>query len=248
MTDLTPGLIALKNELMPAFRRDHHRRQRRRKLVRTSAISFAAFAALSGSALAAGSALGVIDLGGGATAAPVTTLPVWNGTTGTFDSGTANGNYIYELAGVGEGALVCGPNDPDVATFLTSSQPLTQSDLEGLLDPTSLSGLSSPTDMTALGITGESSGCFPASVAGPLGTPQTPAQAAAGEALTARIKDQMLQNDGQALTARIKDQMLENARRLNLKYVTVTHDGKRVIVKLHGKALALAFAHAPKAK
>ena len=217
------------------------RRRLRRKIVRSGAISLTAFAALSGTALAAGDALGIINLGGGATAAQVTIVPVWNGTTGTFDSGTANGQYIYELAGVGASGVVCGGANPDVASFITSTKPLTQSDLQGLLDPSNPTGLNTApaAEGNALGITNESGGCFPASVAGPLATPQTPAQQAAGEALTAQI------------TAQLKAGVLEHGRRMNVRFVTVTRDGKRVMVKLsrlHGHRLALALAIAESAK
>ena len=221
-------------------RSGRQRRRVRRKLVRSGAISLAALAALSGTALAAGDALGIINLGGGATAAQVTIVPVWNGTTGTFDSGTANGQYIYELAGVGASGVVCGPANPDVATFITSTKPLTQSDLQGLLDPSNPTGLNIPdAEGNALGITGDGGGCFPASVAGPLATPQTPAQQAAGEALTAQI------------TSELKAGVLEHGRGINVRSVTVTRDGKRVMVKLsrlHGHRLALALAIAESAK
>jgi len=70
MTELSPSLLELKAELARAIRQDHQRRERRRKTIRTSAMSLGAFAAMSGSALAAGDALGVIDLGGGSSAAP----------------------------------------------------------------------------------------------------------------------------------------------------------------------------------
>ena len=53
MTELTRGLIALKDELMPAFHRDHERRQGRRKVARTAAISLAAFAVSANEAAAA---------------------------------------------------------------------------------------------------------------------------------------------------------------------------------------------------
>ena len=76
MTELSPSLLELKAELGRAIREDHQRRQRRRKTVRTSALSLGAFAVMSGSALAAGDALGVIDLGGGSSAAPVSSFPV----------------------------------------------------------------------------------------------------------------------------------------------------------------------------
>ena len=204
---------------------DHVRSGRRHRLVRTAAITVGVLAALTGTALGAGSALGIIDLGGGVSATQVTTLPVWNGTTGTFDSGTANGQYIYELAGLGVGVFACGGNTPDVAAFLTSNQPLTQADLEDLLDPSAPLGLVSLAQQKSLGVINEEGGCFPPSVAGPLGTPETPAQRAAAVAFT------------QQITQEAQAQGSENARSVvvhapRLRYVTVIHDGKRTILSL----------------
>ena len=210
----------------PTGRAEHQRRRRRPRLLRTAAITVGALAALTGTALGAGSALGLIDLGGGVSATQVTTLPVWNGNTGTFDSGTANGQYIYELAGLGVDAFACGASTPDEATFLTSSQPVSQSDLESLIDPSTLSGLNSLADLRALGITSESAGCFPPSVAGPLGTPQTPSERAAAEALTQQIKNQI---EAQAPPANGAPVVVHAPR---LRYVTVIHNGKRTILKL----------------
>jgi hypothetical protein len=214
MTELTPGLIALKEELMPAFRRDHRRHQSRRKLLRTIAISAAVLAVLSGTALAAG----------GVTATQVTTLPVWDGTSGTFVSGTADGQYIYDLAGIGADTVRCGPADPDVATFITSTRPLTQNDLQGLLDQSSPSGLNSAADLTALGITSESGGCFPASVAGPLATPQTPSQAAAAQATTAKITAQLRAAEANGI---------QHGRSVQIRYV-----------KLRGHTILALYSHA----
>lgn len=238
MIELTPDRIALKDELMPAFQRDHQRRQGRRKAARTAVIGLAAFAALSGSAVAAGSALGIIDLGGGVSATQVTTLPVWDGTTGTFDSGTANGQYIYEFAGLGADSVVCGATDPDVATFITSTQPLTQSDLESLIDPSNPVGINPGIDLHAFGITSESGGCFPPSVAGPLGVAQTPSQAAAGQAMAATLTAQL-----QAGTAGGP----QTAHASRLQDVAITHDGKRVIVRLRGRIQAVVRAGHPSA-
>jgi hypothetical protein len=139
MTELSPSLLELKGELSRAIRQDHQRRQRRRKTIRTSALSVGAFAALSGSALAASDALGVIDLGGGTSAQPVTTIPVWDGTSGTFVSATvgssANAPYAYHLTG-GTTTLACPftnptryvvePND----IYITSTRPLNAAELE----------------------------------------------------------------------------------------------------------------------
>src|ERR1017187_4487333 len=125
MTELSPSLLELKGELSRAIRQDHQRRQRRRKTIRTSALSVGAFAALSGSALAASDALGDIDLGGG--------------TSGAFVSAkggsSANAPYAYHLTG-GTTTLACPftnptryvvePND----IYITSTRPLNAAELE----------------------------------------------------------------------------------------------------------------------
>jgi hypothetical protein len=139
MTDLSPTLLELKAELGDAIRQDHQRRQRRRKTIRTSVLSVGAFAALSGSALAAGDALGVIDLSGGTSAQPVTTIPVWDGTSGTFINATVGTSttapYGYHLTG-GTTTYPCPftnptryevvPND----IYITSTRPLNAAELE----------------------------------------------------------------------------------------------------------------------
>jgi hypothetical protein len=143
MTELSPSLLELKAELGRAIRHDHQRRQRRRKTIRTSALSLGAFAAMSGSALAAGDALGVIDLGGGSSAAPVSSFPVWDGTTGTFVTATTGSSttapYAYHITG-GTTTMQCPftsppryetePND----LYITSTSPLTAPELQQALD------------------------------------------------------------------------------------------------------------------
>ena len=143
MTELSPSLLELKAELGRAIRQDHHRRERRRKTIRTSAMSLGAFAAMSGSALAAGDALGVIDLGGGSSAAPVSSFPVWDGATGTFVTATTGSSttapYAYHITG-GTTTTQCPftsppryqaePND----IYITSTQPLTAAELQQALE------------------------------------------------------------------------------------------------------------------
>jgi len=142
MTQLSPSLLELKTELSRAIRQDHQRRERRRKAVRTGAVTVGAFAALSGSALAAGDALGVIDLGGGSSAAPATVVPVWDGATGTFVNATvgssATAPYAYHITG-GTTTTACPFTNPtryvtnanDI--YVTSTRPLTASDLQQAL-------------------------------------------------------------------------------------------------------------------
>jgi hypothetical protein len=117
---------------------------RRRTTLRTGALSLAALAILSGTALAAGSALGIIDLGGGVSATPVSTIPVWDGTTGTFVNATvgasvsAAGTYAYHITG-GTTTVECPFTDParyqtepnDI--YVTSSRPLSAAELELLV-------------------------------------------------------------------------------------------------------------------
>ena len=119
----------------------HGHSQRRRKLARTVALSLAALVALSGSALAAGDALGIIDLGHGISAAQVSGLPAWNGETGTLVAGKANGFYTYRLTGGVARLLSCGSAPVTNNIYITSSRPLSQSELKGLLDPASPSGI-----------------------------------------------------------------------------------------------------------
>jgi len=143
MTELSPSLLELKAELGRAIRQDHHRRERRRKTIRTSALSLGAFAAMSGTALAAGDALGVIDLGGGSNAAPVSSFPVWDGATGTFVTATTGSSttapYAYHITG-GTTTTRCPftnparyetePND----IYVTSTQPLSAVELQQVLE------------------------------------------------------------------------------------------------------------------
>jgi len=143
MTELSPSLLELRGELSRAIREDHQRRQRRHKAVRTGALSVGAFAALSGSALAAGDALGVINLGGDSSAAPVTIVPVWDGATGTFVNATvgssATAPYAYHITG-GTTTTPCPFTNPtryevdanDI--YITSTSPLSASELQQALD------------------------------------------------------------------------------------------------------------------
>ena len=143
MTQLSPSLFELKTELSGAIRADHQRRQRRRKAVRTGALSVGAFAVLSGSALAAGDALGVIDLGGGSSAAPATIVPVWDGATGTFVTATTGSSttapYAYHITG-GTTTTQCPfTNPPRYETepndiYITSTQSLTAAELQQALE------------------------------------------------------------------------------------------------------------------
>jgi hypothetical protein len=142
MTEPSPSLLDLKAELGGAIRTDHQRRHRRRKTVRTTALSVGAFVALSGSALAAGDALGVIDLGGGSSAQAVTTIPVWDGASGTFVNATVGSSaiapYAYHITGATTTTPCPFTNPTRYETepndiYVTSNRPLNAAELEQAL-------------------------------------------------------------------------------------------------------------------
>jgi hypothetical protein len=235
--DLPPVLIALGDDLFAAMqaaevvapRRAHSRRsrgERRRSAVRIAALGVVVLAALTGTALGAGSALGIIDLGGGASATPVTTFPIRRG--GKIVNLDVDGQYVYELGGIGADGFVCNVDAPDLATFIASKGPLSQTELESLLDPSNPTGLNPQRDRIALGITSEGGGCYPASVAGPLGIPQTPSQKAAAEAFTKLVTQQILTHQIPGDVGATGS----SAHAPRLRYVIVSHAGKRVIIKL----------------
>lgn len=127
----------MKANLASEVRRDQKRRVRHRKTIRTSVLAIGAVLVLAGSALAAGDALGVIELGGGISAVQVSSIPVWDGTTGTFITGKSeNGSYIYHLTGGRDISMSCGPTDPDPTNniYVTSTRPLTSAELKEILD------------------------------------------------------------------------------------------------------------------
>lgn len=127
---------AMKANLASAIRRDQKRRVRRRKTIRASVFTCGAILALAGSALAA-DALGVIELGGGISAVEVSSIPVWNGTTGTFITGKSeHGSYFYHLTGGSDPNLTCGATDPSPTNniYVTSTRPLAAAELKEILD------------------------------------------------------------------------------------------------------------------
>jgi hypothetical protein len=86
--------------------------------------------------LAAADATGVIELGGGISATSVSSLPEWNGKTGTFVTGGNGDPYIYHLTGGSAPNLSCGPTDPNPTNniYVTSTLPLASAELEEILD------------------------------------------------------------------------------------------------------------------
>lgn len=191
MTELSPDLLRLKAELSRAVRRDHAKRQRRHKLIRTSALGLGVFAALSGSALAAGSALGVINLDGGATATQVSSLPEWNGTTGAFVTTTTDGTapYAYHISG-GTTTLSCPftartvaiPND----IYITSTQSLTTSELQQAVTATDDHAVLNASDISV-------SGSGPGGVTAQANEPGEAARVAANQAAMATLRAEGLQ-------------------------------------------------------
>lgn len=136
MTEMGPVLQAVESQLMQAIERDQAHRRRRRKALRAGALTAAAAAVLSGTALAATGALGVIDLGGGVSAARVSTLPEWDGLKGTFVTGGAGTSYIYHLTGGSDPTLNYGPTDPHPTNniYITSRRRLSTAELRTVLD------------------------------------------------------------------------------------------------------------------
>lgn len=102
--------------------------------LRVALVGLAAVALLGGTALAAGGAFGVIDLGGGVSAEQVESAPEWNGLTGAFVDSSANGDYVYHVVGGSAFALAC-PGEPFPVNnmYVTSTRPLSESELSSLL-------------------------------------------------------------------------------------------------------------------
>jgi hypothetical protein len=104
----------------------------RRRMVRTGALSVGAVLVLSGSALAAGSALGVIDLGGGDTAESVSGVPTPYSSNGkTTDVNAKPGTaYAYRLVG-GEPVPKMGCANPQLT--VESNRQLSKEELHKIL-------------------------------------------------------------------------------------------------------------------
>jgi hypothetical protein len=126
------------------------RAKRRRRMVRSGALSVGALLVLSGSAMAAGSALGVINLGGGDTAEPVSSVPTPYSSNGKIvevnaKPGTA---YAYRLVG-GEPVGKMGCADPQL--LVESNRQLSTEELrEILLDESAVTHV--PTDTLLTGV------------------------------------------------------------------------------------------------
>ncbi|MHB1539588.1 MAG: hypothetical protein ACYCUM_14680 [Solirubrobacteraceae bacterium] len=131
----------------------------RRKIIRTGTLSVGAVLVLSGSALAAGSALGVIELGGGDTAETLATVPITYQSSNGKDyqvnvpSGAA---YTYRLAG-GKSNLHCA--DPE--TIVESDRQLSSEELHKLLLEESAGPTHVRSDTLPEGVKGISESCIP---------------------------------------------------------------------------------------
>lgn len=99
MSELPADVEAIKLQLLTGVGRTLQRRKGRKRLLRIALISVGAAMALSASALAAGDALGVIDLGGGVQAARVAGYPAYDVQTKTMVLAGAD-QYVYDITGV----------------------------------------------------------------------------------------------------------------------------------------------------
>jgi hypothetical protein len=164
----------------------------RRKVIRTGTLSVGAVLVISGSALAAGSALGVIELGGGDTAETVPTVPVYvQGSDGkTYQVNVPSGAaYTYKLAG-GEPDLSCAHTE----LIVQSNRQLSSEELHKLLLEDSAGPTHVPSDTLPPGVKGIGETCIKAPPAtGAEAEAQANAQAEAeAKGLTAeKIREQM---------------------------------------------------------
>jgi hypothetical protein len=108
MNELTADLEAIGAELSRAIRRDHERRARG-SVARVGLLVAVAAIPLSGTALAAGTFTGVIDLGGAQSATPV---------SGSLGAGDPNLAYRYRIDGLPADRDGTGP------VYIESTQPL----------------------------------------------------------------------------------------------------------------------------
>jgi hypothetical protein len=186
MTEPSPAIRALKAELSQAIRRDHSRRARRRKALRTASFSLLALAVLSSVALAAGGAfrvletvtpVGEVELPQNVTIQAVDSFPEFvgrataNGFT-TSTGGTRWGHYIYHVTGGEAREIGCGfATHPTNNIYITSTRPLSEQEIRSLLRPDGeLEGHAKPPAW----VTSESNGCPNPGIAGQPGTPNGP--------------------------------------------------------------------------
>ncbi len=186
MTELSPAIRALKAELSEAIRRDHSRRTRRRKTLRTGGFSVLALAALSSAALAAGGAfrevetvtpVGEVELTQNVTIQAVDSFPEFVGRASTngFVTSTGNarlGHYIYHVTGGEAREIGCGfATHPTNNIYITSTRPLSEQEIRSQLRP---DGELEGHAKAPAWLTGESNGCPNPGIAGQPGTPNGP--------------------------------------------------------------------------
>jgi hypothetical protein len=186
MIEPSPAIRALKAELSQAVHRDHSRRTRRRKALRTGGFSVLALAALSSAALAAGGAfrevetvtpVGEVELPQNVTIQAVDSFPEFVGRASTngfvTSTGSARyGHYIYHVTGGEAREIGCGfAIHPTNNIYITSRRPLSEQEIRSLLRPDGeLEGHAKAPPW----VTSESNGCPNPGIAGQPGTPDGP--------------------------------------------------------------------------
>lgn len=186
MSESTPAVRALKTELMQAIRRDHGRRKRRRKALRTAGFGVLALAALSSAALAAGGAfrevetvtpVGEVELPQDVTIQAVDSFPDFVGRASTNGFVTSNGSarygdYIYHVTGGEAREIGCGfATHPTNNIYITSKRALSEQEITSLLRP---DGELEGHAKAPAWVTSESNGCPNPGIAGQPGTPNGP--------------------------------------------------------------------------
>jgi len=154
MTQLSPDVLSLKLALGRAIRSDCARRARRRRTARRAAATLSAAAVMSSAGVAGAAVLGMIDLGSGVRATPVTSFPQWNGQTWSLVAGGADAPFVYHLTGGHATGVACGPGDPNPTNniYITSTRQLTTGELHHLSDVFA-TGLTPNTAIAVPGVT-----------------------------------------------------------------------------------------------
>jgi hypothetical protein len=117
-----------------------HESTRRRWLPRQPAwrvliIGAAMMLVLGGTAFATQAVFGIINLGNGLRAQQVTSVPDWDGISGSFVSTSQSHGYVYHVVGGTALELSCGPEDLSATNniYVRSKRPLDESELKELL-------------------------------------------------------------------------------------------------------------------
>jgi hypothetical protein len=165
MTRLSPDVLDLKRELGRAIRADCARRARRRRTARRGAAAAGAAVLLSSAGVAGAAALGVIDLGSGVSATPVTNFPQWNGQAWSLSAGGANAPFVYHLTGGHAAGVGCGPGDPNPTNniYITSTRQLTTGELHHISNVVA-TGLTPNATIAVPGVTSIRNASCPGSV------------------------------------------------------------------------------------